>query len=168
MRLCDTEILKKQFDKGGIYYGTDIHECIDKVVAEHEAYEWCTGCKEYDQEKHCCHRWISHIKQAIDELKENEVDDCVLKMFGECSYNETGCSDCLVKEKISNALANHTTVYEFKGCDNCELERPKGKWIIDGHHRRCKKCNEYFCIADSEGNEIPSNFCPNCGARMEG
>lgn len=47
-----------------------------------------------------------------------------------------------------------------------EPDRPQGEWIIDGHHRRCNKCGEYFCIADSEGNEIPSNFCPNCGADM--
>ena len=45
--------------------------------------------------------------------------------------------------------------------------RKKGKWIIDGHHRRCPKCNEYFCIKDSEGDEIPNSFCPNCGEEME-
>lgn len=46
-------------------------------------------------------------------------------------------------------------------------DRPKAKWEIDGHHRRCKKCGEYFCIDDREGDEIPHNFCGNCGARME-
>lgn len=47
-------------------------------------------------------------------------------------------------------------------------ERPKGKWIIDGHHIRCNRCNEYICNTDSEGNTIPDNFCPNCGADMRG
>lgn len=42
-----------------------------------------------------------------------------------------------------------------------------GKWIIDGHHIRCNRCNEYICNTDREGNEIPDNFCPNCGAKME-
>lgn len=41
-----------------------------------------------------------------------------------------------------------------------------GKWIIDGHHIRCNRCNEYICNTDREGNKIPDNFCPNCGARM--
>ena len=31
--------------------------------------------------------------------------DCVLKEFGDCSYSETGCSDCAIKEKIRNALS---------------------------------------------------------------
>lgn len=61
---------------------------------------------------------------------------------------------------------------EWKSAEISDLikayDRPQGEWIIDGHHRRCKKCGEYFCMADSEGNEIPSNFCPNCGADMRG
>lgn len=44
--------------------------------------------------------------------------------------------------------------------------RPHGKWIIDGHHRRCNRCNEYICNTDIEGNKIPDNFCSNCGADM--
>ena len=47
-----------------------------------------------------------------------------------------------------------------------EQEAKKGHWIIDGHHRRCSECDEYFCIKDAEENEIPSSFCPNCGADM--
>lgn len=45
-------------------------------------------------------------------------------------------------------------------------EPREGRWIIDGHHRKCPICGEYFCIKDAEGNEIPSSFCPNCGADM--
>lgn len=47
-------------------------------------------------------------------------------------------------------------------------ERPQGEWIIDGHHIRCTKCNEYICNTDREGDKIPDNFCPNCGADMRG
>lgn len=46
-------------------------------------------------------------------------------------------------------------------------DRQRGKWIIDGHHIRCNRCNEYICNTDSEGNKIPDNFCPNCGADMK-
>ena len=41
-----------------------------------------------------------------------------------------------------------------------------GEWEIDGHHIRCNKCNIYMCNTDREGDSIPQNFCPNCGADM--
>lgn len=46
-------------------------------------------------------------------------------------------------------------------------KRPQGEWIIDGHHIRCNKCNEYICTEDREGNSIPNNFCLFCGAEMQ-
>lgn len=53
------------------------------------------------------------------------------------------------------------TVYEFKGCDNCELERPKGEWEKIGDIGLAYKCNK--C---GEINILPKDFCPNCGAAM--
>ncbi len=32
--------------------------------------EWCTDCKEYDQDKQCCHRWNRVIKNVVDEVRE--------------------------------------------------------------------------------------------------
>ena len=44
----------------------------------------------------------------------------------------------------------------------------RGKWIRDGHHIRCDKCGMYMCDTDREGDRIPTEFCPSCGAKMEG
>ena len=81
------------------------------------------------------------------EVPENEVN-CVLTMFGKCSYNETGCSDCAIKDKIRKALS----------------ERPQGKLIPTyraeeyyGEVFKCSVCGEI---------EFDCNFCPNCGADM--
>lgn len=58
---------------------------------------------------------ITALEIGIDALKEiDNYGNCVLTMFGDCSYKETGCSDCEVKEKIRKALEN---------------EPKKGKWI---------------------------------------
>ena len=43
----------------------------------------------------------------------------------------------------------------------------EGKWMHDGHHIRCTECGVYVCETDREGDAIPRNYCPNCGARME-
>jgi hypothetical protein len=34
-----------------------------------EEFEWCHDCKEYDQEKHCCHRWTKVIRNTVEEIK---------------------------------------------------------------------------------------------------
>ena len=52
--------------------------------------------------------------------------------------------------------------------DTLSPAEPKiGKWIRDGHHIRCDQCGMYMCDTDREGDRIPTEFCPNCGAKME-
>lgn len=36
---------------------------------EPEEFEWCHTCREYDQEKHCCHRWTKVIRKTVDDMK---------------------------------------------------------------------------------------------------
>ena len=56
--------------------------CIQKILdipsAELETFEFCSGgdnpCKEYDQEKHCCHRWTKVIRQTVEEMKSAEPE----------------------------------------------------------------------------------------------
>ena len=54
--------------------------CIQKILdipsaePEPEEFEWCTDCKEYDQEKHCCHRWTKVIRQTVEEMKSAEPE----------------------------------------------------------------------------------------------
>jgi len=35
--------------------------------------EWCTDCKEYDKEKHCCPRFTKVIRETLKEIKEKET-----------------------------------------------------------------------------------------------
>lgn len=32
-----------------------------------QTYEWCKGCKEYDTENHCCHRYSSFIRESLQD-----------------------------------------------------------------------------------------------------
>ena len=43
---------------------------LPSAEPEHEEFEWCHDCKEYDQEKHCCHRWTKVIRQTVEEVKQ--------------------------------------------------------------------------------------------------
>lgn len=78
-----------------------------------------------------------------------------------------------VNRIISHILNAHTikstTVYEFKGCDNCELERPKGEWMNHGYDNEEDGLPEYVCpFCGKNVFENVYNYCPICGADMRG
>lgn len=58
------------------------HEHIKELIllkvpsAEEESFEWCDGCKEYDQEAHCCHRWSKMIRKTVEEMRIVRCKDC--------------------------------------------------------------------------------------------
>lgn len=57
-------------DLGGAVSGVrEMVKVMPSAEPEEEAFEWCHDCKEYDQEKHCCHRWTKVIRQTIEEMK---------------------------------------------------------------------------------------------------
>lgn len=48
-------------------------EKVEKAIETLEgawADEWCLDCKEYDQEKCCCHRWNKVIRDTVEELRK--------------------------------------------------------------------------------------------------
>lgn len=48
---------------------------IAALEQQEKAYdEWCPDCKEYDKEKHCCHRFTKVIRQTVEECKKEWPD----------------------------------------------------------------------------------------------
>ena len=54
----------------------EIEECLKMAIKaleqEPQTFKWCTDCKEYDQEKHCCHRWSKVIRDTVEEMKQEQ------------------------------------------------------------------------------------------------
>lgn len=50
-------------------------KALEEVEKHKETFDWCTDCKEYDQEAHCCHRWTKCIRDTVAELKEQTYKD---------------------------------------------------------------------------------------------
>ena len=52
-----------------------IHALPSVTPQEPQSFKWCTDCKEYDQEKHCCHRYSKVIRNTVAELRQEPVLD---------------------------------------------------------------------------------------------
>ena len=100
------------------------------------------------------------LKEAFEDLFYNDYDD---QKRTERLINNAPTVEP-EKAKEGEIIKAYTKGFD----DGIEITRQKGEWIIDGHHIRCNRCNEYICNTDREGNKIPDNFCPNCGASMKG
>lgn len=113
-----------------------------------------------------------HFIEAIDNSPtiESQPSSCILMEFGECSYKETGCSDCKIKSDLrymchSSAWQELQALRQFK-----EKHEKKGKWIecnplvkekymLDGNeYFKCSEC--CYCVKKKH------SFCPECGAEM--
>jgi hypothetical protein len=58
--------------------------------AEEESFEWCTNCKEYDQESHCCHRFTKVIRRTVEEMKLVHCVDCAYSEY-DVTYGDRYC-----------------------------------------------------------------------------
>lgn len=74
--------------------------------------------------------------------------------------------DKLIEEmKKENALVEYDEIEEYAE-ENTEDVAPVayGKWLPDGVSLKCSLCGKWFVI---EQGDAETNFCINCGARME-
>ena len=73
--------------------------------AETELDEWCTDCKEYDHERHCCPRWNRVIRETLKDVEDNIVR----------------CKDCKYYNPIGVCIEMSSAVCEDSFC--CWAER---------------------------------------------
>jgi hypothetical protein len=114
------EVAEKALDEFE-YKGKTLRQWIDAIYAASESFEWCDGCKEYDQEQHCCHRFTKVIRQAVAEMKVVHCIDCQHSEY-DSVYGERWCH--------YNGKAEVVDDYHFcrdgerkddkVTCDNCE------------------------------------------------
>lgn len=121
----------------------------------------------------------SSIKKAVENLPsvkpqehcEDAVSRAEVKKIAKEMYLEANMkldaktiSDCI---SCTSSKCREVLERKLQAINSVTpQEQRKEYWIIDGHHRRCPKCNEYFCNKDAEGNNIANSFCPNCGAGL--
>jgi len=58
--------------RGGDWDCDHVH-CHKGESAQPGFNEWCTDCKEYDQERHCCPRYNRVIREALDAVEKPKM-----------------------------------------------------------------------------------------------
>ena len=94
--------LRKWVDKYKPYIECDdaIKQLPSVTPQEPQIFKWCDTCREYDQEKHCCHRWSRVIRDTVEEMKQEYIERDVLdKIRAEIielrSRQNVGVLECL-------------------------------------------------------------------------
>lgn len=65
-------------------------KAIEKQIQTEESFEWCTDCKEYDQDAHCCHRYSKVIRQTVEEMKIVHCHECRYSEY-DSAYKDRYC-----------------------------------------------------------------------------
>ena len=100
----ELEILKEDYwDDDGYGHKTKQYDntmlaldmAMKALEQEPQTFKWCTDCREYDQEKHCCHRWSKVIRNTVEEMKQEYIERDVLdKIRAEIETKYGQCDIC--------------------------------------------------------------------------
>lgn len=70
------------YDKG---FRDGYAQAVTDAEPVREPDEWCTDCKEYDHDKHCCHRFNRVIRSALQDAEIVRCRDCKWKNKHHCT-----------------------------------------------------------------------------------
>ena len=125
---------------------------------------------------------ISAICNACGKIDCDKMDKCEKLQLSPANISETpNSSDTISRQSAIDGLRDYLVGKRCPddGTLTCRLienevinklpsaQPMRGKWERDGHHIKCDQCGEWMCDRDREGWDIPKNYCPNCGAKME-
>lgn len=122
---------------------------------------------------------------AIKALEQEPTDDATLKdifCMG-CEYKEQEpCEDAISRQAVDKAIydysrscdVNYAQIMEY--IDKIPPVNPQtktGHWIeqedFNGDtYYDCSECGESFCLIEGTPIDNLYQYCPNCGAKMEG
>lgn len=104
-----------------------------------------------------------------------DADALIKNYFDRCRTEFEVINHCISDENVVHIIQNAPTVFDDNAysqgykqgtCDS-KNDRPQGEWIDEGIRGYvCSACGDRLAFSDEY--DYQTNFCPNCGAKMEG
>lgn len=83
----------KNNDCLAVGYIDEVAKAIKNGKPLNESFEWCTDCKEYDHEKHCCPRWTKVIRTTLNDNINAVLDEIRAEIEPKCDRINTLASE---------------------------------------------------------------------------
>ena len=121
-----TEIMI-QCDNCGHMIHAKREDCKVSAQPEMSFDEWCTDCKEYDKDKHCCPRWNRVIRQTLKDMKEEQpepsMEQCACCVLSKPEQMWIPCSERLPEEEQTVLVTcSDGGVYIYDRLKACDYE----------------------------------------------
>lgn len=127
--LCEEESTKicKSCDNRRIGSSAKCYDALKEVIKaleqEQKAInEWCTDCKEYDHEKHCCPRFSQVIKSTVQEMHDNQWVLCSKRLPEERKWIGTKKFGTTISDEVYVTLE---TTDGKRFCDHIRFQNGK-------------------------------------------
>ena len=122
--------------------------CVECARDHLQLAEWLKELKAIKEDGDCISRQA--VIEAIEDDKRKGNDSCYASNY------DAQCFKQIIKE-----------------LPPVKPEQKMGRWIekdgFDGDtYYDCSECGESFCLIDGTPTDNLYNYCPNCGAKMEG
>ena len=133
-----------------------------------EKYIKASDCEKYFYE-HLDDLHMAGAMNAIDEMPNEDVVPVV--RYKNCKYVDNGY--------IGHLNCRFFNSMPVSGMDYCKWGKQKaatsekevpvkhGRWINENFYTHCSACGK-MAIYDKYGQEVESDYCPHCGAKMDG
>ena len=105
---------------------------------------------------------MAKTKYGIQKLVQNDLQQCI-NSFERMKRGGIGIADECVEDTCKRAL-KYIDELEDKLAESAPVRH--GRWINENFYTRCSVCGK-MAIYDKYGQEVESDYCPCCGARMD-
>ena len=106
---------------------------------------------------------MSKCKYGMQKPVQNVLQQCI-NGFKRMEKGGIGVANECVKQACEMAL-KYINELEAKLADSKPVKH--GHWINENFYTRCSVCGN-MAIYDKYGQEVESDYCPRCGAKMGG